>query len=127
MKKLLLGLILIPLLGLAAPPTGTVGNRQFFATHITTNTTVTMTSKDTYIYSLVATSTNAGTSWVLQVRNKEGTPKVVYTAAGAGGSVSVGKDVFDMSAGVLMLGGVDIVTTGTTPGVVDVFITYEGG
>jgi hypothetical protein len=89
------------------------------AYRITSNTTNTVTSSDAYLTQLVVCVTGAGTSWTIKVQNKEATPKIVYSATAA-----VGTYVYSMGGLTLMTSGIDIVTSGTTAGTADVFITY---
>jgi hypothetical protein len=94
---------------------------NYYSAHITTNTTTTPTSATAYIATLQITCTNAGTTETIVVRNKEGTPKVLYQS----GTLAVG-NVITMSwdPAIVMTSGIDIVTAGTAPATVDVFITY---
>lgn len=92
----------------------------FKSYHLTTNTTNTPWPGTARVLSLIVTVTTAGTSWVITVKNKEGTPKVLYNATAAVGTFVL---ALTDSGGVDMDGGVDIVTSGTTPGVADVFIS----
>lgn len=122
-RKTLIGLIAIVGL-LVLPVSGQEYGVNYArnAYHITTNTTNTPVSQTARLATLVIQVSNAGTSWVLQVKTKEGTPKILYnwvTATGVG-NFNVALDV-----GVLMTSGIDIVTSGTTPGVADVFIAYR--
>jgi hypothetical protein len=92
-----------------------------YAAHITTSTTNTATASTAYLNSIVITTTTAGTTWGLKIQNKEGTPKVLYNiTAGAVGTVTI-----PLQAPLLMTSGIDIITTGATPGVLDVFLNYS--
>jgi hypothetical protein len=92
-----------------------------YSAHITTSATTTATSSTAYLNSIVITTTNAGTTWALRVQNKEGTPKVIYNIA----AVAVGTVTIPLQGALVMTGGIDIITTGATPGVVDVFLNYS--
>jgi photosystem II stability/assembly factor-like uncharacterized protein len=93
---------------------------NYYAAHITTSATTTVTSSTAYLNSIVITTTNAGTTWALRIQNKEGTPKVIYNIA----AVAVGTVTIPLQGALLMTSGIDIITTGATPGVVDVFLNY---
>jgi len=99
----------------------TYGGKTQYCTayHITSNTTNTVTSTTAYLTQLVICVTGAGTSWTIQVKNKEATAKVIYQATAA-----VGTYVYSMGGLILMTSGIDIVTSGTTAGTADVFVTY---
>jgi hypothetical protein len=92
-----------------------------YAAHITTSATTTATSSTAYLNSIVITTTNAGTTWALKVQNKEGTPKAIYNIA----AVAVGTVTIPLQGALVMTGGIDIITSGATPGVVDVFLNYS--
>jgi len=99
----------------------TYGGKTQYCTayHITSNTTNTVTSTTAYLTQLVVCVSGAGTSWTIKVQNKEATPKIVYSATAA-----VGTYVYSMGGLTLMTNGIDIVTSGTTAGTADVFVTY---
>jgi hypothetical protein len=121
MKTIKLTVLLLALtIGLAFS-----AGKQFYSTHITTNTTVTVVSTTCYLRSIAIGVPNAGTTWTLVIRNKEATPKTVYIASGTGGAVSTGTVGLSWDEPIIMTGGIDIVTSGGTPGVADVFLTYE--
>jgi hypothetical protein len=95
---------------------------NYFAAHITTNTTTNVTASSAYISSLVITCTAAGTTEIVKVQNKEGTPKVLYQS----GTLAVGTLTTPSisTPPLLMTSGIDIVTSGSGAATVDVFITY---
>ena len=92
-----------------------------YAAHITTSTTVTPTATTAYLNSIVITTTTAGTTWALKIQDKGGTPKAIYNIA----AVAVGTVTIPLQGPLLMTGGIDIITTGGTPGVLDVFLNYS--
>src|SRR6266851_2200817 len=82
------------------------------ASHITTKTTTTLTSATALISSIAICVTNAGTTQTLVIQDKTpSTPKILYTA---GAAIAVGNTYIIFPAPVLMTGGIDIVTAGTT-------------
>lgn len=93
----------------------------YAASHITTKTTTTVTSSTAYVSSIAICVTGAGTSQTLVIQDKSGTAKTLYTA---GSAIAVGNTYINFERPVLMSGGIDIVTGGTTAGTQDVFITY---
>ena len=89
------------------------------AYHVTTNTTNTPFSNDVLLLSLIVCATGAGTAWTITVKYKEATPKTIYSATIAVGTTNIA--LTDIG-GAYMAGGVDIVTAGTTPGTLDVWV-----
>jgi hypothetical protein len=112
--------VIVGLLSLLATTLFGAGN-QFFATHITTNTTVTAVSTTVYVKTIVITCTAPGTTETIVIKNKEGTPKTIYQS----GTLVAGTTVIDASASIQSVGGIDITTAGGGAATVDVFITYE--
>src|SRR5580765_6938866 len=94
-----------------------ISTNTAYAAHITTSTTTTATSSTAYLNSIVITTTNAGTTWALKIQNKEGTPKVIYNIT----AVAAGTVTIPLQSPLVMTGGIDIITSGGTPGVLDVF------
>lgn len=89
--------------------------------HVTTNVTNTPWAGSVGLLSLVICTTGAGTTWVITVKSKEATPKIIYQATVAAGTVV---PIALTDAGFIeMIGGIDIVTSGATPGVLDVWAT----
>ncbi len=93
---------------------------NYSASHITTNTTTTPTSSTAYISSIVVTCTAAGTTETIVIRNKEGTPKVIYQSP----TLTAGTVTFSFSEPIIATSGIDIVTAGGAAATVDVFVTY---
>lgn len=97
---------------------------QFYAVHITSAGTTTVTSATCYVSTVVISCSNAGTTYTIKIQNKEGTPKILipqYTLTVPTNGAPNTNLLWDEP--VIMTGGVDLVTTGT-PGVVDVWVTY---
>jgi hypothetical protein len=90
--------------------------------HITSSATTAVTAVDALLHSVNVTTTTAGTTWVIKVQDKSGTPLVAYTNSSTG--VAVGTDSKSFPQGLQMNGGIDIVTAGTA-GVLDVFLAYS--
>jgi hypothetical protein len=94
---------------------------QYYSAHITTNTTTTVTSSTAYVESGQISVTGTPGTWTVTIRNKEGTPKILYQSA-ALSAVAMVPLYWDQP--LVCTSGIDIVTSGTTPGVADVFLTY---
>ena len=94
---------------------------KYSASHITTNTTTTVTSSTAYVTSIAVSVSAVGTTEVLKIQDKSGTPKVIYQQ----GSPLVAGTVTPINGGpLIMTGGIDIVTSGGGPATLDVWITY---
>lgn len=91
-----------------------------YAAHITTKTTTTPASATCYVSSIAICVTAAGTTQTLVIQDKGTTPKTLYTA---GTAIAVGNTYITFQQPVLMTGGIDIISGGTTAGTQDVFIT----
>lgn len=89
------------------------------AQHQINNTTWTPVSSTVRLNTIVVAVTNAGTSWVIAIKNKEGTAKTIWTA-----TATVGTTTIAMPVGVQMTGGIDVTFSGTA-GVADIWLTYR--
>jgi hypothetical protein len=94
---------------------------NYYSGHITTNATNTVATSTSYVQTLVIACTNAGTAWTIKVQSKEATPTVLYSGTLALGTIT---PVAVQVPGVISGSGIDIITAGTTPGVVDVKMNY---
>jgi len=124
MRKIIIG-IGIAILAItslfAGNPITEKGTTVPYAAHITTKTTTTPTSSTCYVSSVAICVTAAGTTQTLVIQDKGTTAKTLYTA---GTAIAVGNTYINFQQPVLMTGGIDIITGGTTAGTQDVFITY---
>ena len=91
-----------------------------FSKKITTSGTTNIVTGTGYLYSLMYNCTNAGTSWSFTIQDKSATPIVLYTIAALVVS-TVPVVVVNVDAPIPILGGIDIITTGATPGAVGVW------
>lgn len=107
------------IVGQKAGSTALVPN--YAAYRLTSKATTTVTSSTCYLSTLVICVSAAGTSMSITVRNKEGTPIIVYYVSSA--SAGTTQPVM-VTSPILMTGGIDIVIGGTTAGTVNVFLTY---
>jgi hypothetical protein len=111
----------------AVPGTQTAGGvvlSTSVGSHITTNTTTTFPSPAATIRlrQIVINITGAPSAWVVTIQDKGATPKVIFKQTF--NAASTAPIVVNLGDGVTMSGGVDIITSGTTPGVADVFLNY---
>jgi hypothetical protein len=92
-----------------------------YSAHVTTNATATPTSSTAYVYTVTVAVSNAGSAWVITIKSKEATPKILYSATAAVGTTTP----ISAQVPIGLTSGIDIVTTGTTPGTADIWITYS--
>lgn len=91
-----------------------------FSTRVTTNTTVTVVATTAYVNSAVVSVSAAGSNWVIRIQSKEATPKILYQATAVVGTVQPVNVVVPIGLNT----GIEIVTTGTTAGTADIWVTY---
>ncbi len=116
--------ILLPFLAITLSADDQLTGRRTniaYAAHITTKTTTTPTSSTCYVSSVAICVTAAGTTQTLTIQDKGGTAKVLYTA---GTAIAVGNTYINFKEPVIMTGGIDIISGGTTAGTQDVWVTY---
>lgn len=114
MKKLLIcAAMLTALLSASAQEYGVNWNRG--TKHITTKTTTNIIASTCTLQTLLLCTSNAGTSWTISVQDKATTPQIIYA-----GTLATGTVVIELPVGIKMDGGIDIVTGGSTAGVLDV-------
>lgn len=93
---------------------------SYASQHQTNNTTWTIASNTVRINTLFMSVSNAGTTWVITVKNKEGTAKQIYSATATVGNTTI----MALPVGVEMTGGIDVTFSGTA-GVADFFAVYR--
>lgn len=98
----------------------TILSPNYYSVHKTDKATATPTAATAYVSSIAISVTGAGTSWSLNIKDKQATPLTLYTAA----SVAVGNTYISFAEPVVMTSGIDVTTAGTTAGTMDVFVTY---
>jgi hypothetical protein len=86
---------------------------------ITTSTTTTPETATFNMAQLVIAVSGAASGWTVTIQDKSGTPNVFYSASLSAGSTQV----FPFARGIKMNAGMDIVTSGGTPGVLNVWYT----
>ena len=109
----------IPTTGVTAVG-GTALTENYYSGRITTNTTTVVSTATSYVYTIVINVSAAGSAWVIKIQSKEGTPTIFYTATAALGTFTP----IMVDHPVISGSGIDIVTSGTTPGTADIKITY---
>ena len=93
--------------------------------HVTTNTTTTFptpTPVTIRLRQIVVNVTGTPSAWVVKLQDKGATPKVIFSQTF--NAATTAPVVVNLGDGVTMSGGVDIITSGTTPGILDVFLNY---
>ena len=119
--QLLLGVVVAFALSLAPISAQEYGVKWTrVASHITTKTTTHIATASAVLHTLIITVSTAGTSWTVTVQNLDTTPKILYSA-----TVAAGTTVIELPVGITMAGGIDVVTAGTTAGIMDVFCTFR--
>jgi hypothetical protein len=111
----------LPVVVVTRGPTGATLAPAYYSAHLTTNATATVTSTTAYVNTVQVSVTNAGSAWVIKIQDKSGTPRVLYQATAAVGSTTP----VNATVPIQSASGIDIITSGTTPGVADVWITYS--
>jgi hypothetical protein len=111
----------VPVTSVATVGGTALKNTIAYSTRVTTNATATVTSTTAYVYTVTVAVSGAGSAWVITIRSKEGTPKILYSATAAVGTTTP----ISAEVPIGLVSGIDIVTTGTTPGTADIWITYS--
>ena len=88
--------------------------------HQTNNTTWTPVASTAIANTLIMNVSNAGTSWIITVKNKEGTAKTLWSGTAAVGTVTI----LALPVGIEMTNGIDVTFSGTA-GVADFFLVYR--
>jgi hypothetical protein len=96
---------------------------RFYAGRISALGTTTVFASTCYVSSIVATVASIASGTTLTIQNREATPKGMYLAGTATQSFLPPLALTD-AAPIIATNGIDIVMAGSTPAVVDVFITY---
>jgi hypothetical protein len=111
----------------ATPGTQTAGGVVLSTStglHVTTNTTNTIPSPAATIRlrQIVINVTGTPSAWVVKIQDKGATPKIVFSQTF--NAATTAPVVANFGDGITCTGGVDVITSGTTPGVADVFLNY---
>jgi len=88
--------------------------------HQTTNTTWTPASSTVIANTIIMNVSNAGTSWIITVKDKAATPKILWTGTATLGTVYI----LQLPVGIQMDNGIDVTFSGTA-GVADFFTAYR--
>src|SRR5690349_18095752 len=98
-----------------------------FRTRITGNGTVTIVGTSCAVRSIVISPQSVGTAWVLAIRDKDSPPQVLIPAFTMASPADGVPTITKFDDPVIMKVGIDIITSGTAAGEVDVWITVEKG
>ena len=95
--------------------------------HITTSAVTNVTAVDANITAALISVTNSGTNWDLSIKDRDTPahnviPPYVLNQPGSSSDL-IGK-AFAPPVPIFMKGGIDIVTTGASTGIVDVWLWY---
>ena len=112
-------LLIALLLGLCAPVWGADSYTRT-GTHQANNTTWTPVSATCNAYLLYMNVSNAGTSWIITIKTRESTPRVLWSGTATVGNTSV----LNNTIGLEMTSGMDVTFSGTA-GVADFFFVYK--
>ena len=100
---------------------GTVLTTSYKA-RISTNTTTTPIASTVRLRQITINVTGAPSAWVVTIQDKSATPFVVFSQTFA--AATTAPIVVNLGDGITMTGGIDIITSGTTPGVANVALNY---
>jgi hypothetical protein len=100
---------------------GTVLTTSNVVPAITTNTTVNVTTTTTRLRQIVINVTGAPSAWLVKIQNAGGTFIIFQQTFNAATTAPI---VVNLGDGVTMAGGIQIVTSGTTPGTAYVALNY---
>ena len=89
---------------------------------ITTNTTTTPVATTIRLRQIVINVTGTPSAWQIVIRDKGATPFVIFQQTF--NAATTQPIVINLGDGVTMTGGVDIITSGTTPGSLYVALNY---
>ncbi len=91
---------------------------------ITSKTTTTFQTGTVVLYQLVFFVSNAGTAWTLTIQDKSIAPAILLT-----GTLALPSDglpvILKFDQPLRMEGGIDVVTGGSTAGVIDVWLSMQ--
>jgi len=111
----------VPVTSVAKIGTAALATNTAYSVRVTTNATTTVIGSTAYVYTVTVAVSGAGSAWVITIRSKEGTPKILYQATAALGTTTP----ISAEVPIGLTSGIDIVTSGTTPGTADIWITYS--
>ena len=90
--------------------------------HITSKTTTNIVAENAYITQIVYLCSGAGTTWALKIQDKATTPRIWFGPV----DLTVPSDgkpiIINFTYPVAMEGGIDVITSGGTAGVLDIQI-----
>ena len=93
-----------------------------YKTRVNTNTTTTPITSTVRLRQITINVTGAPSAWVVTIQDKGATPFVVFSQTF--NAPTTAPIVVNLGDGITMTGGIDIITSGTTPGVANVALNY---
>jgi hypothetical protein len=92
--------------------------------HINSNTTTNISQLDMFVSTLLVAVSGSPTSWTIKIQTREATPKVIYSKTFSAAQ-ALPDVVLALPFPAKFVSGLDIVTSGTTPGIADVWVSYS--
>jgi hypothetical protein len=89
---------------------------------ITTNTTTTPIASTVRLRQITINVTGTPSAWVITIQDKAGTPFVVFSQTF--NAATTAPIVVNLGDGITMTNGIDIISSGTTPGVANVALNW---
>ena len=93
-----------------------------YKARVSTNTTTTPIASTVRLRQITINVTGAPSAWVVTIQDKGATPFVVFSQTF--NAATTAPIVVNLGDGITMTGGIDIITSGTTPGVANVALNY---
>src|ERR1041385_4025999 len=102
---------------------GSIKSLNTYSAHSTTKTTTTVTGSNAYLTGIAYLVTGSPSSETITTQDKSGTPRLLVNSS----AISAAQNqptVIPLGPPILMTGGIDVITGGTTAGTLDIWITY---
>ncbi len=90
--------------------------------HVTTKTTTNIVSESVTMSQIVFLCTGAGTTWALKIQDKASTPRIWFGPVDLTVPADGKPIIINFTVPVYMEGGIDVITSGGTAGVLDIQI-----
>ena len=94
-----------------------------FSANITTNATTTVTAVTAYVTSIVISTIVAGTASTIIVQDLSGTPLKMLNGL-VSAALSTTPTIISLVSPAKMIGGINIVTSGTVAATINVWVNY---
>jgi hypothetical protein len=95
-----------------------------FSAHITTNATTNVLAATAYLSSIAISVVAGGTGSTVTVQDKSGTPLKLVNAFPTTAVTTSPTNLTFGDQGIVMTGGMDIVTAGAAAATIDIWVTY---